>query len=265
MEPIPLHPKPLETRPKSVCLIGLGPSSKEWMAEMARKKNLTHVDEVWGINTAHRSLHVDKIWMMDDLSRLRERYPDWMMEIAMSKTPIITCHANPDFPNAHAYPIEEVCKCVGDNYFSTTVAYAIGYAIYIEVETLWIYGCDFWYPNAAVTESGLAGTSYLLGIAKERGVHFKIPSTSTLLDSHLVKPGKGGQPWRPLYGYDYNPQDSKRKVQLGRGDEYDEKLAQSAYRVTDPNNPDCVAAINKFTGQPEGKPLQVEKLRVEGK
>lgn len=241
---------PLDSRPKSVCLLGLGPSSKEWMSEMARKKNLCHVDEVWGINTAHRAIKCDRIWIMDDLKRLEVRYPDWANELKLVNTPIMTANAYPEFPNAHAIPIDEMCKNIGDNYFSTTVAYAIGYAIHIEVETMWIYGCDFWYPNAAITESGLAGAAYLLGIAKERGVKFRIPNTSTLLDSHLVRQDDKGRPFRPMYGYDYNPQDEKRKADVGRGDEHTRKLADTAYRITDPNNPECMKAFGKLKQSP---------------
>ena len=255
----------LASRPKTVCLLGLGPSSKEWMSEMCRKKNLTHVDEVWGINTAHRSLKCDRIWMMDDLHRIAERYPDWANELKMEKTPIFTCRDYPEFPSAVAIPIEDICKSIGDNYMNTTVAYAIAYAIYIEVEVMYIYGCDFFYPNAAITESGLGGASYMLGIAKERGLRFKIPNTSTLLDSHLVRQDSKGQPFRPMYGYDYNPQDEKRKVQLGRGDDHTRKLADTAYRVTDPNNPECMEAFNRAAGLPPGTKPNLSKFSLEGK
>ena len=255
----------LDSRPKTVCLLGLGPSSKEWMSEMARKKNLTHVDEVWGINTAHRAWSVDRIWMMDDLRRICERYPDWANELKLLKTPIFTCRQYPDFPSSVAIPIDDMCKKIGDNYMNTTVAYAIAYAIYLEVETMYIYGCDFWYPNAAITESGLGGAAYMLGIAKERGVKFKIPNTSTLLDSHLVRMDKNGRPFRPMYGYDYNPQDEKRKVEAGRGDEHTRALADTAYRVTDPSNPECMDAFRRAAGIPPGKKIDLKDYKMEGK
>jgi len=180
-------PSPLDTRPRRVAILGLGPSIKDYLGETARKKNLCKIDEVWGINTSHRSFKCDKIWMMDNLDKISQNYPDWANELRLEKTPIITSFQRDDFPTSVAYPLESICKEFQDDYFSTTVAYMIAYAAYIRVDELLLFGVDFHYPNAVIVESGLGGVSYWLGIAKERGVHYKIPASSTLLDANMIE------------------------------------------------------------------------------
>lgn len=227
----------LETRPRSVALVGLGPSVREYLNDSFRKKNLFHVDEVWGVNTAHRVFGVDRIWMMDDLKNsVSHNYPDWANELKTEKTPIITCRKYDEWPSSIAYPIDEVEKYFHSDFFSTTIAYAIAYATYIKVETLYCYGIDFYYPNAQIVESGLGGVSYWLGRAEEHGVRYKIPSTSTLLDAHLVQFDDNGGAGRLKYGYDYNPQDAKRQVDMGSDDPAMRAIAEKSYRTNNPNN-----------------------------
>ncbi len=206
----------LESRPQTVALIGLGPSLHEFITERSRKGTPHKVDEVWGINTAARSIRCDKVWMMDDLRRLEKRFPEWTHELARIDAPIMTCRAYPDYPTSIEYPIDAVLNDIQDDLFTTTVAYAIAYAIHIKVEELWIYGCDFWYPHGNVMEHGIGGASYLLGMAKERGINFKIPNTSTLLDSNMVDMREDKTVGRPLYGYDYNPQEVQESLKKKR-------------------------------------------------
>ncbi len=218
-----------KTGAKSVAIIALGPSSRDYVAQMCSKKGFLGVDEVWGVNTANRCYRLDKVFIMDDLKVVERRYPDWGSELRREKIPIITCKEYEDYPSAVAYPLKEVIDIVEDDYFSTTVAYQIGLAILMGVKDLYIYGADYYYPNAIAVESGLGCVGYLLGIAKGKGVNFKVPNTSTLMDAHLAYQDENGSVRRKLYGYDYNPGDSFAKVQAGQGDEWDQKISQKDY------------------------------------
>jgi len=242
---------PLDTRPRKVALLGLGPSIKDYMAESARKKELMRFDEVWGINTTHRSLTCDKIWVMDNLEKVGQNYPDWGNELKLVDTPIISSFQYDDYPSSVAYPLDAVCKQFQDDYFSNTVAYAVAYAAYIKVEEIFLFGIDFHYPNALIVESGLGCVGYWLGIAKSCGVHYKIPGSSTLLDANLIKNednGKGGlKVKRLLYGYDYNPQDAKRKVQMGGASPEESAIAEKSYRLSDTSDPELMKKLGNKT------------------
>ena len=228
----------LSTRPKSVALLGMGPSLRSYMDDSFRKKNLQHFDEVWGVNTVHRIFKCDKIWAMDDLKYgIGHNYPDWASELKLESIPIITSTAYDEFPTSVAYPLEEVInKFKGDDFFSNTIAYAIAYAALIEVETLCCCGIDFYYPEAKIVESGLGCVSYWLGIAKMCGVKYQVPNTSTLLDAHLTQFDTDEKNQiisqrRLRYGYDYNPNDAKRKVKNGSGDPNLQAIADKSHKA----------------------------------
>jgi hypothetical protein len=218
-----------KTRPKSVAIIALGPSARDFVAQMCSKKGFLGIDEVWGVNTANRVYKLDKCFIMDDLRVLEKRYPDWANELRNEKTPIVTCKAYDDYPTSVAYPLKAVIDACEDDYFSTSVAYQIGLAIMMGVRELYVYGADYYYPNAIAVESGLGCVGYLLGLAKGKGVEFKVPNSSTLLDAHLAYQDENGDVRRKLYGYDYNPGDAFTKVQAGSQDQWQHKFAQKAY------------------------------------
>ncbi len=223
---------PLATRPKSVAIIGMGPSASEYFLYRWKKKDLFRVDEVWGINSTLGSVVMDKCFIMDDLKGIEQRYPQWADQLKLeSKTPIITCKQYPEYPAAYAYPLDFVLESLRDGYFLNTPAYAIGYAIAIGVQELWLFGCDFSYPGSSGVEAGSMNVAYLLGIAKGRGcLHYRIPGSSTLLDANIVRQAKDektGQPVvrYPLYGYDFNPGEAARRAKFNQASQTDLALA----------------------------------------
>lgn len=232
---------PFTTRPRRVAILGLGPSIKDYLGEMSRKKSLPHFDEIWGVNTTNRAFKLDKIWVMDDLADVSSRYPEWAAELRTTTTPIITPHHYEDFPTSWPFPKDEVCSSLKDDYFTTTPAYMVGYAIHIGVEELYLFGIDYYYPNAVVVESGASCVAYWLGVAKQRGIHYKIPASSSILDANMiriVKDEKTGmeRAERLMYGYDFNPQNSKRRLDMGMGSAQDVVIADRAYRAVDEND-----------------------------
>jgi len=221
---------PLETRPQTIAIVALGPSSYSYQQATCGKKGFITPDEVWVCNSGINAFRADKAFIMDDLVGLEPRFPDWCARLRTEETPIVTCRAYPQYPSSVAYPLEFVRDSIKDDIFTTSVAYMVGYAIAIQVKEMYLFGCDFWYPNAKAVEGGLANVSYLLGIAKERGINFKIPQASTLLDAHMVQVDKEGNRTRPLYGYDYNPGESQRRIAAGEGTRLDQLVAERAPR-----------------------------------
>jgi hypothetical protein len=218
---------PLLTRPKSVAIVGMGPSSSEYFLYNWKKKGLFRVDEVWGINSTLGSIQAHKTFIMDDLKGIEKRYPEWSDRLKLTRETIISCHAYPEYPTSVAYPIEDVLKSLPDGYFLSTPAYAIGYAIAIGVQELWLFGCDFSFPGSSGVEAGAQNVAFLLGIAKGRGcLHYRIPGSSTLLDAHLVRQDEVTKQVRyPLYGYDFNPGEAAKRIKMNQATEGDAALA----------------------------------------
>lgn len=211
---------PLQSRPETVAIVALGPSSKNYFFENSKKKNRPKYDEVWVVNSGDY-IKCDKLWIMDDLRKIEKQYPEWALHLRDVKEPIVTCNAYPEYPTSVAFPLDEVTDNLKDDYFAVTPAYMIAYAIHIGVKTMYIYGCDFYYPGNVAVESGAACVCYWLGIARERKMVFKIPRDSTLLDAHLsrIEGGQAGR--RYLYGYDYNPGRSFERISNGQAIELD--------------------------------------------
>ena len=58
----------LDHEPKTVCLVGMGPSIQDYMGEtLTQELRLTHHDEVWGINMVSNCIKTDLCFWMDDL------------------------------------------------------------------------------------------------------------------------------------------------------------------------------------------------------
>jgi hypothetical protein len=227
---------PLDTRPKTVAIVGLGPSIRDYISERFRKKHLNHADEVWSVNTGYRALKTDKIFIMDDLRNgIAHNYPDWANELKTIDTPIITCREYEEYPSAVAFPLEAVVKKFNSDYFAVTPAYMVALAMLMKVETIYMYGIDFHYPNAVIVERGVGCVSYWLGRAEAAGVKYKIPASSTLMDANIIEDNIEGGAKRLLYGYDYNPQDAKRRVDCGDQDEITNAIANNSYAAIDGN------------------------------
>lgn len=241
----------LLTRPKSVALIGMGPSSSDYFLHCWKKKGLFRVDEVWGINSTLGSIRSDKTFIMDDLRGIEKRYPEWSDRLKLAQEPIITCHAYPEYPSAVAYPLDEIRKILPEGYFLTTPAYAIGYAIAIGVQELWLFGIDYCYPGSSGVEAGAQNVAYLLGIAKGRGcLNFRITGSSTLLDANLVRLDETTkQPGYPLYGYEFNPGEAAKRVRMNQASGNDVLLAD--------RQPKLIKALA------EGGPKQGETVKIQ--
>jgi hypothetical protein len=109
--------------------------------------------------------------------------------------PIITSRAHPDYPGLVEFPLEAVLNEFQFDYFNSTAAYAVVYAIHLGVEKISIFGNDFTYPNAHDAEKGRACVEFWLGIAAARGIKISLPQTTSLMDAVMGREAR-------LYGYD---------------------------------------------------------------
>lgn len=181
-------------RPKSVALIGLGPTRQEFVNEVATRH--TTWDHIWTINTGSLIFRHDAVFAMDDL-RLASSHP-WVATLKNHDKPVITSTAYLDLaPTSLTYPLEVVAGFLNDDFFPCSVTYAVAWAFYIGVERFDIFGCDFWYPNMPqVREEGSQSVAYLMGRMKQAGIDVRACRNSTLLGMNTIKQGR-----RPLYGY----------------------------------------------------------------
>lgn len=194
----------LKTRPEKVALLGLGASIYDYVAHVSSSHGRLKWDEIWALNMGAPMFRHDKLFVMDDLRVQAEKFPDYGRILAQHDKPIITSTPYPEYPQAVSYPLDEVLQKIGDDYFTNTVCYALGYAILIGVKEITLYGCDFHYPDSLVREEGGQNCAYLLGMGRYFGMKYQIGPSTTLLGAYHAKE-VDGVPRRPLYGYVKQP------------------------------------------------------------
>ncbi len=195
---------PVKPAPKHVSIVGLGPSDAAYLDMIKRMGGRrAYSDETWVINAHGDVLAADRIFHMDDVriqqARAEERpggniakMLEWMRG---HPGPIYTSRAHPDYPGLVEFPLQGVINKLGYDYFNNTAAYAIAYAIYLGVERISFFGCDFTYPDAHDAEKGRGCCEYWIGVAMSRGIQITVSGKSTLLDANVPADQR-------LYGYD---------------------------------------------------------------
>ena len=187
-----------------VAILGLGPSVRQY-AEVTKRLGGRHAfcDETWAINALGDVYQCDRIFHMDDV-RIQQIRADARPESNIAKmlaflkktgTPVITSRAHPDYPKLEEFPLAEVVTKFPMAYFNSTAAYAVAYALNMNVTRISCWGMDFTYPSSHDAEKGRACVEFWLGMAAERGVEITLPKTTSLMDAMYSQPQR-------FYGYD---------------------------------------------------------------
>ncbi len=115
--------------------------------------------------------------------------------IKTSPVPVVTSRKHPEYPALVEFPLEDILNHLGHDYFNSTAAYAVAFAIHVGATKISLFGMDFTYPNVHDAEKGRACVEFWLGQAHARGLNINLPKTSTLMDSCYPQASR-------LYGYD---------------------------------------------------------------
>lgn len=189
---------------KHVAILGLGPSLEQYLEITKRFGGRSKLcDEVWAINALGEVFDCDLVFHMDDV-RIQEirakaapasNIAAMLAWIKRSRVPVVTSRAHPEYPALVEFPLEDVLNHLGHDYFNSTAAYAIAFAIHTGVTKISLFGMDFTYPKAHDAEKGRGCVEYWIGQAQARGIRIVLPKTTTLLDACYDRRAR-------LYGYD---------------------------------------------------------------
>jgi SAM-dependent methyltransferase len=189
---------------KHIAILGLGPSIDQYLDYTKRLGGRSaFCDEVWAINALGNVLDCDLVFHMDDI-RIQEKRAEaeptsniaaMVRWIKHSKVPVVTSRKHPDYPALVEFPLEDVLNNLEHDYFNSTAAYAVAFAIHIGATKISCFGFDFTYANSHQAEKGRACVEFWLGVAKARGIKLSMPKTTTLMDAL-------GERKDRLYGYD---------------------------------------------------------------
>ena len=148
---------------------------------------------LWGMNGLHRVLTKipeDRfaLWFEPHTPAFLDEYgiranigtqqQDWLAK--PHPFPIMMQEKYPQFPSSQVFPIEELVKQLGADYFTSTVAMELAYALSLkDVEEIGLWGIDLVHGTEWGDQRPCA--EYWIGRAVERGVKVTIPPTSALL------------------------------------------------------------------------------------
>lgn len=187
-----------------ISILGLGPSVDQYLDIVKRQGGRSKFcDQVWAINALGDVFDCDLIFHMDDV-RIQEvranAAPDsniaaMVKWLQTTETPVMTSRAHENYPSLVEFPLEDVLNTLGLDYFNSTAAYAVAYAIYAGATKISIFGMDFTYENVHHAEKGRACVEFWIGQAHARGIEICTPKNTTLLDANIERKAR-------LYGYD---------------------------------------------------------------
>jgi len=173
----------------------MGASSCDYINESAMHGGRFAIaDETWAVNAMGATIAHDRLFAIDDLGELRMDAREHGKKVANGMLSWLPSHPGPVYtatpytdivPGSVCFPYEEVINACGFPYFNNSVACAVGYAIYLGVQNLKLYGCDFTYRERNIGEAGRGNVEWLLGLAGARGMNISVSDSTTLMDADL--------------------------------------------------------------------------------
>lgn len=203
--------------PKSVTLLALGPSRRDYILSQIRHNEGSRTEEIWTMNTGGRCFTHDLLWVMDDLKMQEHFDPGYGEFLKRHDKPIITSQAYDEYPSSLSFPVYEMIKDLGLDglslWFNNSSAWILSYAIWIGVKEIYLFGMDYDYPGQPIKERGKACSAFWIGYALARGVSVVVPPSSTMLDAN--DPSEPVYPISRFYGY-LRPPITRRVANEGR-------------------------------------------------
>jgi hypothetical protein len=168
--------------------------------------------EIWGLNEMHAwpwmkradkwfQIHHSDSWKRDLAKRNVLGHYDWLKENPWD-IPIIMQYPHADVPKSEGYPLREVCEKYFKNirrgdakikYFTSTLAYEMGYALLHGFERIELYGFEMASNDEYLEQKG--ATEFWIGLAMGHGVEVYLPPKCILMWSNLYGGDEQGAGW----------------------------------------------------------------------
>lgn len=150
--------------------------------------------QVWGINTHILSRPLDMVfephdveWWLKNWDKIRpwhktERgYPKHIERVNELEIPYLTLRSYPFIPTSKEYPVNDIIREFGVDYFTGGIDYMLAYAIYIRVKKIDIWGVHTVYDDEY--EYQKPSLEFWIGVAVGRGIPIKVHGSHSLLKS----------------------------------------------------------------------------------
>lgn len=148
--------------------------------------------QTWGINTAILSRPLDVVfephdveWWLENWDKVRtwhkvERgYPKHIEKVNEMELPYLTLKHYDFIPTSQEYPVEEISRHFGVDYFTGGIDYMIAYAIYKRVRKIDVWGVHTTYDDEYAYQK--PSIEFWIGVAVGRGIKIHVHGSHSIL------------------------------------------------------------------------------------
>lgn len=167
---------------KSVSVVGLSPASRDLVFQEPEGS------EIWSLNNGHLCFTPEQMKRFTAWFQIHPRedyegnhnpalgHKEWLKTCGI---PLYMEQLHEDIPTGIVFPRDDIVQSLGYDYFTSTIAYMVAFAIYKGYEEIRLYGIDM----AAETEyfHERPCLEFWLGIAHERKIHLVFPENCPIL------------------------------------------------------------------------------------
>ena len=149
-------------------------------------------DEVWTVNRGIRLIEADMAFVLDELPDEIANDPAYGEALEAYKKPIISTRCAPSVSTATLYPAPEILEClqsvhgmpIDDPYWHNSLPMVLAYALFIGVEQVTLWGCDYQSQQGQPLEADRSNCEYWVGVCRALGMRVGVPQGSNLLNQH---------------------------------------------------------------------------------
>jgi len=138
--------------------------------------------ELWGLNQGHLNFprRADRWFEMHQPESTADvRDPDYITFLKNVTIPVYMIQTFDEYPTSLRYPIEDAINYVGQDYFTSSVAFMLVLAAMEGFEEIHVYGVNLAIGDEYFYEKPNA--EYLIGLLRGRGLKVYVPQASALL------------------------------------------------------------------------------------
>lgn len=106
------------------------------------------------------------------------RDSSYLEKLQNSTIPIMMCKKYDDIPMSEEYPLDDIIKTLGTDYFTNSISYMVAYAIYVGATEIAMYGVDMAQDEEYAKER--PSVEYFVGYARAKGIPVYIPPESDI-------------------------------------------------------------------------------------
>ena len=209
--------------------------------------------ELWGLNQGHFNFHrrADRWFEMHLLEFIPDaRDPLYLEFLKAIPVPVYMVQAYEEFPNSVRYPLEDVIKYTGRDYFMSSPAFMLALAAMEGFEEIHLYGINLAIGDEYFYEK--PNCEWLIGLLEGRGIKVYVPHASSLMKQYR------------RYGYyvDARPAQALKTLLQARINEYQSRCErfQAEFHTVLGAKRECESLIQIAEGQDHGADIVLMPL-----